>query len=290
MSLWGHGEYLPLTPSLWKLPQSVTSLVINTSVVTFVQIRDMVELPGLDDLSLSGIPVPMDRRELPRIGTTLRGRFGGRLHLSRGGADEDVVNMLLEVPTGLHFTGVRIYATHECHLLSTVRLAEACGKTLVKLLYSVVLRGKSHPSPGLAGRIAQIINTDPFSDVDGSGTFERSFDFSKFPNIQEVDFRVGWMGGGLLWIPTALSALGPTTSPRLSAINLGLSSPLAHGYAETAIEEAWDDLRWIADEAMRIERGFEGTAKFTARPYREFTVVFKALNVRFHFYGVNDAS
>ena len=63
-----------------------------------------------------------------------------------GCADEAAMNMLLEIPTGLHFTGVRIYAARirKC-LPSTVRFAEACAKTLMKLSYSVISFGKSRP-------------------------------------------------------------------------------------------------------------------------------------------------
>jgi hypothetical protein len=50
--------------------------------------------------------------------------------------------MLLEVPTGLHFTELHIRGTHES-FLPTVRLAEACCKTLVKLSYTVSIHGKS---------------------------------------------------------------------------------------------------------------------------------------------------
>jgi hypothetical protein len=123
----------------------VTSLIIDTDMVTLVQIREvMVQLPNLNDLSLSGSLVAVDRNALSGIGTVLRGRFGGQLRLLNGYADKDVMNMLLEVPTGLHFTEMRIRGTHGS-FLSTVRLAEACCKTLVKLSYAVSIHGKSHP-------------------------------------------------------------------------------------------------------------------------------------------------
>ena len=146
MTLSGHGGYLSSqTASLRRLPQSVTSLTIDTDMVTLVQIRDvMVQLPNLNDLSLSGSLVAGDRNALSGIGTVLRGKFGGQLRLLSGYADKDVMNMLLEVPTGLHFTEMRIRGTH-VSFLSTVRLAEACCKTLVKLSYAVSIHGKSYP-------------------------------------------------------------------------------------------------------------------------------------------------
>ena len=138
VTLLGHGSFQPLwIPWLWKLPRSVTSLTINTGVVTVAQIRDIiVQLPNLNDLSLSGSIAMMDRRTLAGIGTVLRGRFGGRLRLLKGHAVKDVMDMLLEIPTGLHFTDVQICSTYGC-LLSTVTLAEACCKTIVKLSYTV---------------------------------------------------------------------------------------------------------------------------------------------------------
>ena len=134
VTLLGDGRWIP---TLWRLPHSVTSLTINTDEAAFAQIQGiMTHLPNLDDLSLSGSPVPVDRRTLAGIGTTLNGRFGGQLRLLKGLVDKDIMNMLLEVPTGLHFTEMEVCGTNEC-LLPTVRLAEACAKTLVKFSYTV---------------------------------------------------------------------------------------------------------------------------------------------------------
>jgi len=74
----------------------------------------------------------------------LRGRFGGKLLLRNECADRNVMNMLLEVTSGLRFTRVHIRCTNEC-LPTTVRLVEACSKTIVKLSYMVTFHGKSHP-------------------------------------------------------------------------------------------------------------------------------------------------
>jgi len=130
-------------PSFARLPQSVTSLTITSGTFPLVQIRDvLVQLPNLDDLSLSGSLIAVDRNTLPGIGTALRGRFGGQLRLLEEYADADVINMLLEVPTGLRFSEVYIHTMYAC-LSPTVRLAEACGKTLVKLSYAITIHGKS---------------------------------------------------------------------------------------------------------------------------------------------------
>jgi len=143
ISLLGHGG-IPLSqePSLWKFPRSVISLTINTSVVTLIRIRDiMAQLPNLDDLSLSGYLIPVDRKELLGIGTVSRGRFGGALLLRHECADRDVMSMLLDIPTGLHFTEVDIRCMSEC-FPSAVPLVEACGKTLVRLSYMATFFGK----------------------------------------------------------------------------------------------------------------------------------------------------
>jgi len=138
------------TPSLWKLPQTITSLTINTDAVTLVQLRDvMAHLPSLDNLSLSGSPIPVDRSTLSGIGTTLRGRFGGKLQLRDNCVHKDVVDLLLGDPTGLRFTEVDICCRQEC-LLPTARLVQACDKTLVKLSYMITSHGKSHFSIQLA--------------------------------------------------------------------------------------------------------------------------------------------
>ena len=143
MSLLGDGGW---TPTRWRLPQSITSLTMKTDTSDLVQVRNiMTQLPNLDNLSLSGVLVPVDRTKLVRIGTTLKGRFSGRLQLNEGYAGPDALNMLLEIPTGLRFAEVDICGMHGC-LLSTVRLAEACRTTLVKLKLESSSLCRSHPS------------------------------------------------------------------------------------------------------------------------------------------------
>ena len=127
------------------LPESVTSLDINAMGITILQARDViVQLPNLNNLKLSGAFRACDRNELEGIGRVLKGKFGGRLLLYKlrpASVAVDVVNMLLEVPTGLHFTEIYIDSQDEV-LLSTARLAEACGETLAKLTYSVDDQGE----------------------------------------------------------------------------------------------------------------------------------------------------
>ena len=114
-------------------------------MATLVQVRDvMVQLPNLDDLSLSGSLAAVDKETLLGIGTVLKGRFGGRLRLLGDQAYGGAVEMLSEIPTGLRFTNLQIRGVYGClHL--TVRLAEACGETLVKLSYIAIHYRKSRP-------------------------------------------------------------------------------------------------------------------------------------------------
>ena len=129
------------------------------------------------------------------------------------------------------------------------------------------------------------------SGVDGRGAFERSFDFSKFPNLKEVDLGIGWIGGGLLWIPPALSTLRPVTSPRLFAIQLNFVQPFtANRSVETAIEHIGDDLRRVADEVARIKCEFKGAVNVTVFRDPAFKVVLDTLDVRLHLCRVCDTS
>jgi len=147
----GYGS-LPLwEPSCWKLPRSVTSLTISTGAITLVQVWDiMAQLPNLNDLALSWFAQEV-RKQLPTTGTVLKGRFGGRLTLGGRGVGDDVINMLLEIPSGLRFAELEMECTENRLPPSAVRLAEVCGETLVKLSHRVVLRSKSYPFTGSVG-------------------------------------------------------------------------------------------------------------------------------------------
>jgi len=123
-------------------------------------------------------------------------------------------------------------------------------------------------------------------DVDGIEASKRSFDFSKFPNLQEVGFEVGWVGGDLLWIPTALSTLGPATSPRLSAILLRFASSYSTNRSiGTLLNDAGSDLRRVAGEFARIKREFKGAVNLTVFLDPAFKAVLDTLRVRFR--GMN---
>ncbi|KAF9781853.1 hypothetical protein BJ322DRAFT_249939 [Thelephora terrestris] len=232
-------------PSSAMLPQSVTSLTIIRGNLSLSEIRNvMAQLPNLNDLTLS--VSFRTRNGLQGFGRNLKGKFGGRLqlHRLRMGPDADIANMLLEIPTGLHFTEIVIEGTSWC-LLSTVKLAQVCSKTLVKLSYT----------------------------VDNYGSFEaprRSFDFAQLPNLKEMNFAVKWLTGDLLWIPTALSTIKPVTSPHLSSIRLSFSGRDLQEIPPHPRERLINELTVIGEDAARIEREFAGILDLTVVWYPGF--------------------
>ena len=119
--------------------------------------------------------------------------------------------------------------------------------------------------------------------------FERSLDFSRLPNLQVVTLKLAWKYGGLRWIPMALSTIKPATSPCLSTIRVDLiRSSATTRSVECLIEGTRDDLRWVADEAVRIEREFEGAVDMTVSRDPAFKVALDALDVRVRSRGVDD--
>ena len=120
-----------------------------------------------------------------------------------------------------------------------------------------------------------------FPGIDSWVSFDLPPDFSKFPNLQEVNFvfRAGWMGKGLPWIPLALSTLRPATSPRLSAIRLDFTGlVIVNGSTDAWIANTYDDLARIADEVAQLEREFEG-ANMTLVQGPVFRAVMETVNV-----------
>ena len=65
-------------------------------------------LLNLDALLLSGTLNPVDRRVLVGVRSAIKGRFHRWLELLRELTHGDVIKMLLEVPTGIHFTRVEV--------------------------------------------------------------------------------------------------------------------------------------------------------------------------------------
>ena len=249
----------------------------------------MVHLPNLNDLILSGDVIAPGYEPTGLslgLGAGLRGRFGGELQIKDGHTvSKRFVDMLLEVPTGLHFTKVCIHVDFP-GLPQTVRLAEACCRTLVDLSYSCsTYSGKSHPfrSPGFTS--SSIGTLTLFTSVGDKEFLERSFDFSKFPRLQTVTH---WTDGPLHYIHTALSTLKPPTSPHLSHVHLRFTGPEpGHFYFYlncrfSGLEELGSDLRRIADGLSRIEREYKGVVNLRVFRVMGFKVL-DTLNVRFSF-------
>ena len=139
----------------------------------------------------------------------------------------------------------------------------------------------------------EIPTLTPPPDADCWEAFGPSFDFSEFPNLQEVHFGIDWMGGGLPWVPTALSTLRLATSPRLLAIKLRLACSylvFATQVVEAVITDAGDDLQRVADEVARVEREFGGVVKLGVHLSSVFKEVTGTLNVRFYFCRVDGTS
>ena len=154
VSFFGEGMFDIVEP-VWTpaLPHPVTSLTFGPEMTTTdpVRIQDTkVRLSvsdNADDFLLYGGLARVGRRTLLEVETILGGEFGGELRLFGKHVVGGVVDVVLEIPSGLHFTHLEVRSRHEC-LLSTVRLAEACSKTLVRLSYRVSFHCKC-PAPPL---------------------------------------------------------------------------------------------------------------------------------------------
>lgn len=86
------------------------------------------------------------------------------------------------------------------------------------------------------------------------------------------------MGGGLTWIPDALSTIKPTTSPHLSAIQLGFARQIVAN--QQTVESIGSDIRRTADEVARIEWEFKGAVKPTVQVDPVFKAVLDRLNLK----------
>ena len=125
----------------------------------------------------------------------------------------------------------------------------------------------------------EISGLTPSPDADGYEACGQSFDFSKFSNLQEVTFGVGWIEGSPYWIPIALSTLRPATSPRLSAIRLDFTRARI-GHVGATIKVMGNDLRRTAYEVDRIERDYKGVVDLTVLRGYGMGAVLDTLNVR----------
>ena len=75
---------------------------------------------------LSGVLAPVDESALIGIGTVLRGDLVGNCDSLGARWRTRAMDMLLDIPTGLHFIEVRVQGVRSC-LLSTVSSATSPG-------------------------------------------------------------------------------------------------------------------------------------------------------------------
>jgi hypothetical protein len=87
-------------------------------------------------------------------------------------------------------------------------------------------------------------------------SLDQPFDFTKFPNLKEVDLTAPWVAGGLRWIPASLSTFRPATSPNLSVIRLKFNYGTRLYPSREFLEQMSDDLLLTKDEIARIRREF----------------------------------
>lgn len=273
-------------PLYAKVPQSVTSLTIEARVMGLELMRDVVvQLPDLDHSSQSGSSTTESRKSLRRLGAAIRVGFGGRPRLRDESTDDEVLNMLLEVPNDLHLTEVCVYADRDCHL-STVKLAKAGRKAFAMLSYGGSIHGESCPFPPPSFS-ADIITLTPSPSTGHSEAFDQPFNFSKFSRLEEVSFDIHWVHRDLQWIPLSLATLKPETSPRLSKIYLSFSGPAYYYHSRgmgTALEESANK---IAHELTRIEDEYGGAADLIVALDAAFTQL-DAVDVRFCFGMADD--
>ena len=175
-------------------------------------------------------------------------------------SDMDTVNMLLEIPTGLHFTYVRSWACSS----STVRIVEACSKTLVLLVYVIHNEGKS--SALSACEMLMLISYSAPVDHEG---LNRTFDFAESPNLEELTFEIRPTAGDISWIPRALSTVKPIISPCFSVLNLIPRDEPPHPSVPAYLTLPLKNVTRLAEEISRIKHEFMGEVTVTAPLYPE---------------------
>ena len=138
------------------------------------------------------------------------------------------------------------------------------------------------PAPGILKH--KVPTLTPFPVAGGLEASGQTFDFSKLPNLQEVELGVGWIDGSLSWIPAALSTIKPTTSQHLSIIQLSFThTPTTKESVRSLIRDAGNDLQWVAKEVARIDARFGGAVDLTVFQDPSFEAALRALRVRFFF-------
>lgn len=126
--------------ALGHLPPSTRSVEITFSKVLNAHIISVIQqLPNLDNLSLMstqwGGSIPLG------TGKLIQSRLSGKLRLRRRFAHRDLLNMLMEVPTGSQFAEVEVRDASMSCFPETRKLVSACQDTLSKLHFSALVQG-----------------------------------------------------------------------------------------------------------------------------------------------------
>jgi hypothetical protein len=128
--------------ALGELPPSIRSVDITFSKVLTAHIVSVLQqLPNLENISLRSTEwagmIP------PGAGVLIQSRLGGKLRLRRRFAHRDLLNLLMEIPTGSQFAEVEIRDSSMSCFPATLKLVEACQHTLTKLHFSAFVQGHS---------------------------------------------------------------------------------------------------------------------------------------------------
>ena len=118
----------------------------------------------------------------------------------------------------------------------------------------------------------ETLTLTPFFGPGDQESLNRSFNFTKLPNIQEVTFTVRQIHGDILWTHKALSTLMLSTSPRLSAVRLKLGTKPPEDSSIHVRELPDRVIRPIEEQVARIELEFMGAVDVTVQRCPKFEV------------------
>ena len=106
-----------------------------------------------------------------------------------------------------------------------------------------------------------------YSTLAGHESLNRTFDFSEFPNLEELAFHTPMYVTDVHWLPEAISTLKPTTSPRLSSLRL-VTRDRPPGSPVPSMERLGNVTR-LVEGFTQVEREFMGAVKVTVPWYPE---------------------
>lgn len=128
--------------ALGHLPPTIRSVDVTFSKVLSTHVTSVVQqLPNLDNLSL--MSAEWGGAIQQGTGTLIQSRLSGKLRLRRKSAHSDLLNMLMEVPTGPQFAEVEIRDASMSCFPASIKLVRTCQDTLTKLHFSTLVQGSS---------------------------------------------------------------------------------------------------------------------------------------------------